>query len=126
MTYFRSFILNFLAVLFIAHFAPGIATPYHESGSSFFADVFFAVIVGFLNTLIFPVLIFLEIYPTKVLLALFGAIVSFASFTVIAILPYGMDVDAAGVLVGGLFVWMVSFVTNYLDLRHWLDSSEKK
>ncbi len=118
MNYIRSLFLNFLVVFFIDRVAPGIEIAQFEQVPNVLADLFFSLIVGFLNASIFPFYAIMEIPFSIQKLAIISFVISFGAFTVIAVVPFGVHVVAfSGVVVGGLVVWATSCVCNYLEWR---------
>ncbi|HSX25382.1 MAG TPA: phage holin family protein [Chlamydiales bacterium] len=116
MSYFRNFLLIFLVVFFIDRVAPGVEISSFEQVPNIGADIFFSAIVGFLNASVFPFYAIFEIKVTKLKIAIATFIISFGAFLLIAIIPFGVRVVSAwGVIIGGLVVWAVAFVGNYLE-----------
>lgn len=118
MNYVRSLFLNFLVVFFIDRAIPGVQVVNYEQVPNIGADILFALIVGFLNASVYPFLAILEISITKLRLALFNFIISFVSFSAIALVPFGVQATFGGVLLGGAIAWIVAFFTNYLEWQH--------
>lgn len=118
MNYVRSLFLNFLIVFFVDRISPGIDIVYYESVPDIGADIIFSLIVGFLNASIYPFLAILEINVTKLKLAIFSFVISYAAFGAIALVPFGVQATLVGLLFGGTIVWIVSFFTNYLEWQH--------
>ena len=124
MNYYFSLFVNFLAVFFLTRYAPGVAAAYSET-SSLGSDLLFAAIIAFFNASVCPFLILIEVLPTRIKLAILTAIVSFGGFTLIAIIPYGFQPDVGGVVFGGGLTWLVAFLTNYFELRRWVDKHKQ-
>lgn len=120
MNYLRSFFLNFLIVFFVDRVAPGVEILSYEQVPNIGADILFSLIVGFLNASIFFFLVILELNITNFKLAIFGFVISFGAFFTIAIVPFGVQVvNPWGSILGGGIVWAVSFLTNYLEWKHY-------
>ncbi len=118
MTYLRSFFLNFLIVFFLARVLPGINIEYFENVPNVGLDILFAGVVGFLNASIFYFWLVLDVKITKLKLAISAIIISFLSFIVIGVFNIGMQADFSGVMLGGIFTSIVSYFTNYLEMKH--------
>ncbi len=118
MSYLRSFILNFLIVFFVDRISPGVEIVYYESVPDIGSDIIFSLIVGFLNASIYPLYVGLDVNVTKFKLAILSFIISYASFIMIALVPFGVSANAVGVLVGGTLVWIMAYFTNYLEWQH--------
>ena len=79
-------IINALAVMFGAYLLPGIAVD------SFFSAVLVAAVLGFLNTFIKPILVFLTIPITIVTLGIFYLIINVGIIKLAGILIPGFVV----------------------------------
>ncbi len=118
MNYLRSLFLNFLVVFFVDRMGPGMKIAYYEHVPNIGADILFSAIVGFLNASVFPFLFILDLKPTKLKIGILTFIISFASFIVISIVPFGVRAETfTGVVVGGLIVWIAAFVCNVLEFN---------
>ncbi|HSX10910.1 MAG TPA: phage holin family protein [Chlamydiales bacterium] len=125
MNYLRSLFLNFLVVFFIDRVAPGVQVNNFENVPNIGDDLLFALVVGFLNASIFFFFAILDLSITNLRLAIAGFIVSFGAFIIIAIVPFGVHVlNAGGVIIGGVVVWGVSFLTNHLEWKHYINLSK--
>ena len=119
MPYLRSLLLNFLAVFFVDRIIPGIEVSFFENVPNIGADIVFSAVVGFLNSLIFPLLLLLELNPTTTKIGVISFIISYAAFISIAFFNWGItSTSILGIIGGGFLVWMMSFFTNYLELKH--------
>jgi len=121
MSYPLSLIVNFVAVLILVRFTPGLVTDYGVT-SPFGSDLLFSAVTAFFNASVFFCLILMEIFPTKLKLAVLNGIISFAAFTLVAIIPYGFQPNAAEVAIGGILTWLVSFLVSYFALRRWIQT----
>ncbi|EKE08530.1 MAG: hypothetical protein ACD_17C00118G0006 [uncultured bacterium] len=120
MSYIRSFFLNFLIVFFVDRVAPGVMVMTYEDVPNIGADILFSLIVGFLNASVFFFLAILELKITHFKLAMTTFVVSFGAFLVIAMIPFGVRVVSPwGVVIGGLMVWSVAFLSNHLEWKHY-------
>lgn len=120
MSYIRSLFLNFLIIFFIDRAGPGIEIQNYENVPNIGADILFALVVGFLNASVFFFFALLEINISKLKLGILSFIISYGAFIIIAIFPFGVRVvNPMGVIVGGTVVWLVAFMTNYMEWRHY-------
>lgn len=120
MTYLRSLFLNFLIVFFVDRIIPGIHVSNFENVPNIGADILFSLIVGFLNASIFFFFALLDLSITNLKLALASFVISFGSFLIIAVVPFGVQIlNVWGVIFGGAIVWGVSLLTNYLEWQHY-------
>ena len=119
MTYLRSLFFNFLAVFFVDRITPGLKIAYFEQVPDIGADFLFSFILGFFNASIFPFLALMEVKVTNLKLAILTAIVTFGAFTIISIVPFGVQVlNPLGFFIGGTIVWIVAYFSNYLESIH--------
>lgn len=120
MTYLRSLLLNFLIVFFVDRASPGIQIQNYENVPNIGADILFSLVVGFLNASVYFFFALMESKITLLKMGLITFIVSFGAFIVIAIVPFGVRVvNPLGVIIGGTVVWIVAFVTNYLEWKNY-------
>ncbi|MBN2479895.1 MAG: phage holin family protein [Parachlamydiales bacterium] len=118
MTYLRSLFFNFFAVFFVLRVMPGIRIDFFENVPNIGADIFFSFIVGLLNSLIVPFLFFIDSKITNFKIFVFTFCISFLSFIMISIFDIGVQASVLGVFLGGIFICVFGFFTNYLELKH--------
>lgn len=119
MTYLRSLFLNFLVVFFVNRVIPGIEVGSFEHVPNIGADLFFSLVVGFLNATIFPALLIFGLKPTLKKMGILSFIISFGAFALISAISFGVQVTSfGGYLIGSLIVWAVAFFSNYLEWKH--------
>lgn len=119
MTYLRSFLINFLFVFFIDRVSPGIEIIYFEQVPDIGADLLFSILVGFLNASVYPFFSLLELPVSKMKIAIITFVITFTLFGIISIVPFGVRiVNPAGLFVGGTLVWIVAYISNYLEWKH--------
>ncbi len=105
MTYLKSLIVNILIVFFACYTLPGIEVMKHTKFPSVEGDLFFAIVLGGLNTLIYPILkMFTSAHYLKI--AIVCVIVNFTTLAWINILPVGFKM----ISFGGYF-WVAVVVT---------------
>ncbi|NGX49457.1 MAG: hypothetical protein K940chlam5_01055 [Candidatus Anoxychlamydiales bacterium] len=121
MTYFKSLIINFLTVFFVNHVIPNVEIDYYSKLPHIGGDLIFAFSVGFLNSLIYPVIVLFKIKSTHLKVGLSSFIISFAAYSIVNILPVGIKITAAGAYIWtSLIVWFVSYLTNHLEIKHYM------
>jgi len=127
MTYFKSLVINFLTVFFVNHVIPNIEIDYYSKLPHIGGDLIFAFLVGFLNSLIYPVIVFFKVKSSHLKVGLSSFIISFAAYSIVNILPVGIKVTAAGAYIwASLIVWFISYLTNHLEIKHYLEKKDKK
>lgn len=118
MNYLRSLFLNFLIVFFIDRVSPGVEIQNFENVPNIGADILFSLVVGFLNASVYFFFSLLEITVTHFKMGLITFIISFGAFSIIALVPFGVRVVSPwGLIIGGLVVWLVAFMTNHLEWK---------
>ena len=105
-------------VFFVVRVIPGITLHYFENLPNIGADVLFSLVVGFLNSIIVPFLVGLDMKTSNLKIAIIGFVISFLSFIIIGIFDLGISANVSGIIFGGLLVWIFSYFTNYLELKH--------
>lgn len=119
MTYLRSLFLNFLIVFFVDRMIPGVEITNYEDVPNIAADIFFSLVVGFLNASVYPGLTLFDLKPTAIKLALVTFVISFGAFALIAVMDFGVQVISyTGFFLGGIIVWAVAFFSNYLEEKN--------
>lgn len=118
MSYFRSLILNFLAIFFINHIMPGITIKSFENVPYILSDIIFAGIVGFLNASIFFALVILNIPISYVKMFTLAFIISFVSYFILLIGNFYIEVTVGAFFGAGFLVGLVACFTNYLEEKH--------
>lgn len=119
MTYLRSLFFNFLAVFFIDNVNPYITIEGFEHVPNIGADILFSAVVGFLNSLIFPIMVLFEVKINFLRIAIVAILISFLSFGIIGVFDFGIRATSLfGVVSSALFVSFVATFSNYLEYRH--------
>ena len=127
MTYFKSLLFNFLCVFFVDHVIPGVEIAYYTKLPEIKGDLIFSFGLGFLNSLIFPILKYFNLKPSHFKIGFITFIVSFAAYSVVNVLPVGIRVTTAGAYIwASLVVWFGSYLTNHLEFRRYIKEQENK
>ncbi|PIS01192.1 MAG: hypothetical protein COT84_03795 [Chlamydiae bacterium CG10_big_fil_rev_8_21_14_0_10_35_9] len=126
MSFLISFFFNFFAVFIVNRIIPGIEIGYFENLPNVGADLFFSLVVGFLNASIYPVLASFMQNITLKSIAVVSFIISFGSFILIHYIQFGVRATTApGIFVGGSLVWAAAVFTNFLFMRRRPQNPEK-
>ncbi|PTM56657.1 phage holin family protein [Desmospora activa] len=100
-------LLNALAVLIAAQVIPQIDV------SGYGTAVLVAIVLGIINTIIRPVLVFLTLPISVVTLGLFIFVLNAALFALTGVLVPGFDVEGlAGAFLGSILVSIISWLLN--------------
>ena len=127
MTYFKSLFINFLTVFFVNHVIPGVEIAYYTKLPHVGGEIIFAAALGFINSLIFPVLRIFQFSPSHFKIVLVSFIVSFGAYSIVNLLPVGVKITTAGAFIwSGLIVWFISYLTNHLEFKQYLHKLELK
>lgn len=120
MTYFKSLFFNFLIVFFVNHILPGIEIDYYTKLPQIQGDLIYAFSLGFINSLIYPILKIFVKNPSYFKIGLVSFIINFGAYSIVNLLPLGIRVTTPGAYIwSGLVVWFGSYLTNHLELRHY-------
>ena len=102
-------IINAGAVLLAAYVVPGITV------SGFYTALVVALVLGIMNALIRPILIFLTLPITLLSLGLFTLVINALLFWFVSTVVKGFGVAGFGAAFwGALLVWAVSWLSNSL------------
>ena len=109
MTILIRWILNALALFIAAQIIPGVHVK------SIYSALWVALILGFLNAVARPVLVFLTLPITMFTLGLFLFVINALLIWFTATIVKGFDVTGFGpAFLLGIFLWLVSSLTNWL------------
>lgn len=126
MSYLKSLFFNFLIVFFANHVLPGITVIDQTKLPHLGGDLLFAIILGFLNSLIYPILRLVRKQQTVLQIAMFAIVLNFASYACVKFLFSGIHVASVeGYFFASLFVTLGSFLTNYFEMRHFRQKPPK-
>jgi uncharacterized membrane protein YvlD (DUF360 family) len=127
MSYFKSLLFNFLAVFFVNHVIPGIEIGYYSKLPEVKGDFIFSIAVGFLMSLVFPVLKALPIKPSHFKIGLITFFISFVAYSIVNVLPLDIQIVHKGAYIWcSLIVWFCGYLTNHLEYRAYLKELENK
>ncbi|MFA6429559.1 MAG: phage holin family protein [Patescibacteria group bacterium] len=102
-------LLNALTVLLVAYVVPGVVV------SSFFVALIAALVIGFVNAIIRPIVSLLSLPVTLLTLGLFTLVINALMFWLASGLVPGFRVEGFGPAFWGAVVfWLVSWATNEL------------
>jgi len=117
MNYLKCLFFNFLTVFFANHILPGIEVINQTKLPHLGGDIPFAVGLGFLNSLIYPVLKLTHCF-TIPHLAIVSIVLNFAAYAVLKFLPIGIHISSIeGYLFPAILVTVISFITNYYEMK---------
>ncbi|HRW58282.1 MAG TPA: phage holin family protein [Chlamydiales bacterium] len=125
MSYFKSLLFNFLCVFFVNHVVPGVEIAYYTKIPNIKGEMIFAFSLGFLNSLIFPLMKLFRLKLSHFKIGMISFLLSFGAYSIINILPLGVKITTPGAFVwSGLIVWFGSYLTNHLEYRDYLKKLE--
>ncbi len=118
MHYLKSLFFNFLVVFFANHILPGIDVMNQTKLPHVGGDLSFAIVLGGINSLIFPVLKLVGKASTMKIAGLALAI-NFIAYALLKILPIGIRIETIeGYCFAAVLVAFGSFLTNYCAMKH--------
>lgn len=118
MYYLKTLFFNFFAVFFANHILPGIVVADQTKLPHIGGDLIFAIGLGFVNSLIYPVL---KLLNQSSLLKIGGLalVVNFIAYAALKLLPIGIHITTLkGYLAAAILVSIGSFVINFLEMKH--------
>jgi len=118
MYYLKTLVINFLIIFFADHILPGLQVIDQTRLPHIGGDLIFAAALGFLNSLIYPVLKMLKHDVSTLKIALAALILNFASYGIVKLLPLGIDVmSIEGYLLVSIVVALGCFLTNFFEMK---------
>lgn len=118
MRYLKGLFFNFLIVFFANHILPGIGVADQTKFPHFGDDLLFALALGFLNSLIYPILRLIGKHQSAMRIAIFAVALNFAAYAVLKFLPLGIHImSVEGYLLTSFFVSLGSFLTNFFEMK---------
>ena len=106
---------------------PGMSIAYYSRLPHIGGDIIFALVLGTINFLVFPVLRLFHLGPSHVKIGLITFVISFVSYALVNILPVGIKVTSGwGYLIPSLLVWVIAYITNHIEYRHYLRDLDKE
>jgi len=118
MNYVKSLFFNFLIVFFANHVLPGIETVSQAKLPHLGSDLLFAFCLGFLNSLIYPLLKFTTKTARIPHIALAALVLNFVSYAILKLLPIGIHITSLqGYFLGVVVVSAGSFFLNFFEMK---------
>jgi uncharacterized membrane protein YvlD (DUF360 family) len=118
MYYLNAFLFNFFIVFFVSHILPGIDIVNQTKLPHIGGDFIFAICLGFINSLIYPLLkVFNQVSILKI--AGLSLVINFVSYAILKLLPIGIHVTSfIGYFSAAILVSFGVFLTNLLEMKH--------
>lgn len=118
MYYLKTLFFNFFVVFFANHILPGIDVANQTKLPHIGGDLMFAIALGFINSLIYPLLKLCH-QATALKIAGLCLAVNFIAYAILKLLPIGIHVTSfMGFIYAALLVSIGSFLTNFIEMRH--------
>lgn len=118
MDYLKSLFYNFLTVFFANYIMPGIEIAHQTKLPHVGGDLLFALVVGCLNSLIYPILKTLDQKISLAQIALSACGIAFVAYTVLKFAPLGIEIKSVeGFLLASIAVALGGFLTNFFEMR---------
>lgn len=118
MYYLKTLFFNFFVVFFANHILPGIDVANQTKIPHVGGDLMFAIALGFVNSLIYPIL---KLVNQVAVLKIAGLSLSInlIAYAILKLLPIGVYVTSfTGYFSAAIFVAIGSFLTNFLEMKH--------
>lgn len=118
MNYLKNFFHHFLIVFFVNYTMPGIVVIQQTKWPHIGSDLIFPLVLGFLNSLIYPVLKVVDQKITPSRIGVVAAVLSFVSYAILKFTRFGLDVKSVeGFLFAAGSVALCSFFLNYFEMK---------
>lgn len=118
MRYFKSLLFYFLIVFFVNYLFPGVDVVNQTKIPHIGGDLIFALGLGLLNSLIFPLLKGMDGSVGLVRISIVAFVLNFAAYALLKMLPLGVFVtNVEGYLAASLVVSVGSILISYCQLR---------
>jgi len=118
MNYLKSLFFNFLTVFFANYLLPGIDVIHQTKLPLIGGDLLFAIVIGFLNSIIYPVLKVLDQKINIGRIALTAGSIAFGAYTILKFAPLGIEIKSVeGYLLAAIAVASGGFLTNFFEMR---------
>ena len=107
MFFFIRLLITTVVIMVIAHVIPGLYVP------SFWDALLFGVILGVINAVVRPLIVFLTLPITVLTLGLFTLVINAFTFWLAAEISYGVHVKTLeAAVIGGVIMWVTGLFTN--------------
>lgn len=118
MHYLKSLFFNFLIVFFANHVLPGIDALDHTKLPHIGGDLIVAIVLGLLNSLIFPLLKFVN-RVSFIKIAGLAVVINFVAYALLKVIPAGIQISTIeGYFLAAGLVTIGSCLTNYFEMKH--------
>lgn len=120
MNYLKYFFVGFSIVFFVNYLFPGIDLVNQSKISHIGGDLIFPVVVGLLNSLVFPLLKAFDRRLSMVRISVVILILNFAAYVLLKLFSIGVYVTSVeGYFSGAIFVSFGSILMSYVRLREY-------
>lgn len=117
--FLKSLFINFLAIFFANYVLPGIEVIKPTKIPHIGGDLIFALGLGFLNSLVYPILRVIQQHVTLGKIAIGVLAITFASYAIIKFSTFGIEVTSVqGYLIAAGVVSVVGIIMNYREMKH--------
>jgi uncharacterized membrane protein YvlD (DUF360 family) len=117
--FLKSFFINFLAIFFANYVLPGIDVVRPTKLPHISGDLYFALGLGFLNSLVYPILKVIQQQVNLGKIAIGVVVITFASYAIMKFASLGVEVTSIeGYLLASGVVSVVGILMNYLEMKH--------
>ena len=119
MYYLKSLFFSFLTVFCSLHIFSGIEVTKPTQLPQVGGDLLFAAGLGFLNSLIYPILKMINGRMIALRIISIAAILNFGAYGLLKLLPLGISITSLqGYIIVSVAVAFASFLINYLEMKH--------
>ena len=118
MRYLKNLFFCFLIVFFANHVLPGISVSDQTKLPHLGGDLLFAVILGFLNSLVYPVLKLIHQHPSIIRMGIVSLVLNLIAYAILKLLPIGIHImSVEGYILVSFAVTVASTLSNFFEMK---------
>ncbi len=119
MHYVKGLVYSFFLVFFVDYLVPGVDVVNQTKLPHIGGDLMFALGLGFLNSLIVPILRIGDGYLTGMRIAIVALVLNFAAYAILKLLPIGVFVTSVeGYFLAACLVSLGASIIGYVQMKH--------
>lgn len=118
--YLKYFLAGFFIVFFVDYLFPGIDVVNQSKIPHIGGDFFFALILGLLNSMVYPILRIIDRNSSIIRVSIVVFILNFLGYALLKLLPFGVYITSVeGYFAASLAVSLGSILLAYAQFRHY-------
>jgi hypothetical protein len=118
MKYLKALGFNFLVIFFANYILPGIKVEHATKIPSLGVDFPFALVLGFLNTMIYPLVCMFKGASPQLQIVAIAAVLNLVTYGIASLFPLGIGIESLGAyLLVVIVVTIASVVANFSEMK---------